>query len=230
MRTSRTTPVPEGRTRWRRFGIAAGLTSALAGGLVYLAATGALAVSFAMSGIPFTLSASQMTGDDFIQYAMPDKVSHPDASGLISADSWQTAANQDTYVAATVTRLSSAKIYDLHQTVCAPIPDPLGAILPKKNLLVTILAGGGGNPATASNMVVDAPLMQAGSAEFTNINIGQDLGDALGGNLNGNFAQNADSVVIKDLRQVVIGTSAGTFKLTGLDVIATFVSSCPKPE
>lgn len=230
MRTSRTAPVPEGRTRWRHFAVATTIVTAMATGLVYLAATGALAVSFSMSGIPFTLSASRMDGSSFIQYAVPDKVTHPDASGLVPGDSTQTAANGDTYVAATVTRLGSAKIYDLHQTVCAPIPNPLGAILPKKNLLVTILAGGGGNPATATNMIVDAPLMRAGSAEFTKINIGQDLGNALGGSANGNFAQNADGVTILDLTQIAIGTEAGSFKLTGLDLSATFVNACPKPE
>jgi hypothetical protein len=196
--------------------------------MVYLAATGALAVSFQMSGIPFTLSASQMNGDHFIQYAVPDKVTKLDASGVVPADSMQNAVNGDHYVASTVTRLDGAAIYDLKQTVCAAIPVPFAGFFPKGNLLVTILAGGGGNPATASNMVVDAPLMQAGSADFTKINIGQDLGDALGGNLNGNFAQNAQSVVIKDLRQVAIGTEAGSFKLTGLDLRATFVSSCPQ--
>lgn len=230
MRTSRTTWVPEGRTRWRRFTAATSIVTVLAAGLVYLTATGAIAVSLQISGIPFKLSASNMSGDNFVQYATVHAVSNANSSALLQmagvpADASQ-ASGGDVYDAATVTVLGSASIENLHQTVCAPIPGM--GFLPKNKLLVTIDGGrSAGEPVTATNMVVDAPLMTAGSATFKNILIGQDLGKALGGSTNGNFAQQADHVSINDLHQVAIGTTAGEFKLTGLGLSATFVASCP---
>jgi hypothetical protein len=226
MSTSRTTRVPEGRTRWRRFTVATGIVTAMAASLVYMAATGALAVSFQISGIPFTLNASNLSGDNFVQYATVDKVTNGHSGALLPANASQHGEDGSTYDAATVTVLSSASISDLNQTICAPIPAPLGSILPKDKLLVTLTAGSN-TPVTAAKLIVDAPLMNAGSATFTNINIGQDLGNALGGDSNGNFAQKAQHVSIDDLVQVSIGTSAGQFKLTDLGVGATFVSTCP---
>jgi hypothetical protein len=219
-----TVRVPEGRTKWRRFAIVTGPVIALAGVLVFLAATGAMAVSFQISGIPFKLNASQMTGTGFVQYATVDQVTNANSGAFLPADAAQSAGG-NTFDAATVTRLASAKIYDLNQTVCAPIPGM--GFLPKNKLLVTLKAGGGGAPAEASGLLVDAPLMTAGDATFTNIVIGQDLGNALGGASNGSFAQSADAVTINDLQQLAISTTAGTFKLNGLNLAATFVSSCP---
>jgi hypothetical protein len=230
MRNSRTTPVPEGRTRWRRFSVATSIVTALAAGLVYLTASGAIAVSLQISGIPFKLSASNLSGNDFVQYATVDAVSNHNSGLLlqmagVSPDASQTVDNE-VYDAATVTVLSSAAIENLHQTVCAPIPGM--SFLPKNKLLVTIDAGrSAGEPVTAENMVVDAPLMNAGSATFTNIFIGQDLGKALGGDASGNFSQQADHVEINNLHQVAIATTAGRFRLTGLTVSATFTSNCP---
>jgi hypothetical protein len=206
------------------------IVTAMAAGLVYLTASGAIAVSLQISGIPFKLSASNLSGDGFVQYATVHAVSNGSSSGLLQmagvpADASQKNGN-DAYDAATVTVLGSASIENLHQTVCAPIPGM--GFLPKSNLLVTIDGGrSAGEPVTAQNMVVDAPLMTAGSATFTNILIGQDLGKAMGGDSNGNFAQQADHVSINDLHQVAIGTTAGQFKLTGLGLSATFTGSCP---
>jgi hypothetical protein len=227
MRTTRAVPVPEGRTRWRRFTLATTIVTAMAAGLVYLAATGAMAVSLQLSGIPFKLSASNMSGDGFVQYAKPDKVTNGSAGAFLPANASQKGSDGETYVATTVTKLDSAEITNLHQTVCAPIPSLL-SVLAKKNLLVTIDAGrSAGNPATASGLLVDAPLMNAGAATFTNIQIGADLGLALGTDANGNFAQQASHVSIDNLDQLAIGTSAGQFKLTGLGLGATFVEQCP---
>ena len=228
MRTSRTTPVPEGRTRWRRFTAATAIVTAMAAGLIYLTATGAIAVSLQISGIPFKLSASNLSGDNFVQYATVDSVSNPHSGAMLPADASQTASNGAVYDAATVTVLGNASIENLHQTVCAPLPGPLASILDKDNLLVTIDGGrSAGEPVTATGLVVDAPLMTAGSATFDNIQIGADLGLSLGHAADGNFAQRATHVSINDLHQLAIGTSAGQFKLTGLGVGATFVTSCP---
>ena len=215
-----------GKTRWRRFGIILGPALAIVMLMMYLVATGVIAVSFAISGIPFKLSASNLSGNGFVQYATVDPVTNNSSGALVPAASTQSVGGT-TYDAVTITVLQSASITNLHQTVCAPIPAPLGTILPHNKLLVTIDAGGGGTPATATNLVVDAPLMNASQATFNSINIGQDLGNALGGSNNGSFSQAASSVSINDLVQLAIGTSAGTFTLNGLTLSATFVDSCP---
>jgi hypothetical protein len=232
MRKTRT-PAPEGRTRWRRFGSATAIVTAMAAGLVYLTATGAIAVSLQLSGIPFKLSASNLSGDDFVQYATIDHVTNESSGALLEmagvpADASQKAGNGEVFDAATVTVLRSAEITDLYQTVCAPIPEPLHTILAKKNLLVTIRAGrSAGEPVTARGLIVDAPLLNARTATFDDIQIGADLGLSLNRDPDGNFAQRATHVSIDDLHQVAIGTSAGQFKLTGLGLTATFTGSCP---
>jgi hypothetical protein len=203
-----------GKTRWRRFTILFAPGLAIIGLMVYGVLTGVVAVSFAISGMPFKLSATNLSGTGFVQYATVDPVTR--ASSAIPSGS--TAGN---YVADTVTVLGSAQLTNLHQTVCAPTP--LG-----NNLLVTIDAGGGGTPASATNLVVDAPLLTASDATFTNINIGEDLGAATGNtSAAGMFSQTATQVSINGLHQLALSTSAGTFVLTGLTLSATFVTTCP---
>ena len=202
-----------GKTRWRRFTILFAPALAAIALMVYGVMSGVVAVSFAMSGLPFKLSASNMSGDGFVQYAFVDPVTNPD--GQIPS-----ASVSGKNVADTVTVLQTASISNLHQTVCGTLPTG-GA------LLVTIDAGGSGNPATATGLVVNAPLMTATDATFTNINIGEDAGTALGGSANGGFSQAASHVSINGLHQLAVGTTAGTFVLTGLNLSATFVASCP---
>lgn len=202
-----------GKTRWRRFTILFAPALAVIALMVYGVMTGVVAVSFAMSGMPFKLSASNMSGTGFVQYAYVDPVTNADAQ--IPA-----ASRNGNYVADTVTVLQTASISDLHQTVCGSLPTG-GA------LLVTIDAGRNGNPATATGLVVNAPLMTATDATFSGINIGQDAGTALGTGANGAFSQTASHVSINGLNQLAVGTTAGTFVLTGLNLSATFVATCP---
>ena len=49
MATQSIIPAPEGRTRWRRFGLVGAVGFAAVGVIGYLAMTGALALSFAIS-------------------------------------------------------------------------------------------------------------------------------------------------------------------------------------
>jgi hypothetical protein len=212
-----------GRTRWRRFGILLAPAFTAVAVMMYLVATGVIAVGFAISGIPFTLSASNLSGDNFVQYATVDPTTNAAASGLVEAASPGSTkvASGAAYDAVTVTVLSSATITGLDQVICAPIPAPLNGL---GSLKVELSSGG---TVTASQLVVDAPLLLAsGTATFTNMNIGQDAGQALGGTNNGAFSQAASHVSIDGLRQVAIGTSAGTFSLAGLKLNATFVGSC----
>ena len=203
--------------------------------LMFLVATGVIAVSFSISGIPFKLSASELKGTNFVQYATVDPTTNTSGAGSLvnaaSPGSSQVGADGKTYDAATVTVLGSASLTDLDQVICAPIPG--GNLLFGSNdyLKVELKAGTGGTINTSSSVMatgltVDAPLLNAsGGAVFTNINIGEDAGTALGIGANGSFSQAADAVDIHGLTQIAIGTSAGTFTLPSLNLAATFATS-----
>lgn len=183
----------QGRTRWRRFAALMVPAVAAAGVVVFGMQNGAIAASFAVSGQTFKVSATKLEADGFAQY------------GGFATEKGGNPANpfdpKNHPVA--VSSIADAKLYDLCQSVKVPgLP-----------VVLTINAGGGGKPATASNMMIDMDSLE-GDATFTNIKIGRDAGD-LGGRA-GQFGQDADRVVITNLKQVARSTSAGTFTLNGL--------------
>ncbi|MEU4478044.1 DUF6230 family protein [Micromonospora sp. NPDC023966] len=163
----------------------------VAGGIVLGMANGAIAASFAVSGTTFKVGASKLEGTGFKQYGgmVEEKSSH----------------NQHPVA---VSEIADAKLYDLCQSVNASIPG-----VP---IVLTINAGGGGKPATATNLLIDMDSLE-GDARFENIQIGRDANE-----LNptkgqpGGFGQSADTVTITDLEQVARSTSAGVFTLNGL--------------
>ena len=216
-----------GRTRWRRFGVLMAPALGVVTLLVYLVASGAIAVSFAVSGVPFTLSATQLAGTHFVQYATVDPTTNSAAGALLPAGSSQNLGGTQ-YDATTVTVLGSATITGLDQVVCGPLPGPLSAL---GNLKVELTSPG---TVSASGLAVDAPLLTgSGTATFNNINIGEDLASSLSSQglpsvtgAAGQFSQSADSVTINGVNQLAIGTSAGSFTLNGIHLAATFVSSC----
>ncbi|MFR9780733.1 DUF6230 family protein [Micromonospora sp. MS34] len=161
----------------------------VAGGIVLGMANGAIAASFAVSGQTFKVSASKLEGEGFKQYGgvdhEKDGTLHPVA----------------------ISEIGSAKLYDLCQSVNASIPG-----VP---IVLTINAGGNGNPATASDMVIDMDSLE-GDAVFSNIQIGRDATDLNASAPAKSFGQSADKVVITDLQQVARSTTAGTFTLNGL--------------
>ena len=188
-------PHVSGGTNWRRFGIAAGASALIAGGMLFAMAHGAIAASFAVSGQDFKISADRLDGDGFAQFGGAVK----DAKG-----------NQ---IPVALSGIADARLTNLCQSVHvdgAPIS-------------LTITAGTAeGKPARATNLLIGVKDL-SGDATFTNINIGQDAStlttggpDAQGGV--GTFGQQADKVVITGLRQTAVSTTAGTFKLTGLDL------------
>lgn len=237
---------PVGRTRWRRFGVVAAAGFGMVAVLGYLGMTGALAISFAFSGIPFTLSADELSGQHFVQYAFPDKLASGAGAPLLSHRAGDLVgrsggidntakAGDTTYASDTVTQLRDATISGLNQTICAP--SPVGG-----NIKVTIAGSG---DTTAANLVIQAPALTADSADFTNINIGEAVKDALndqgfganndytdpygalsGAPVGGSFAQGADKVVLKNIEQVGVGTEAGMFNISHLKLYAEFVGSC----
>jgi Family of unknown function (DUF6230) len=183
-----------GRTRWRRFALVTVPAVALAGVIVFGMANGAIAASFAVSGSTFKVSADKLVGDGFVQYG-----------GVVS----DKAGNLHPVA---VSGIKSATLTNLCQSVVAP-----------GGISLVIRAGTqAGNPATASNLVIDMNQL-SGDATFTNIDIGVDASSLTKGpdkivGQPGGFGQQADSVTITGLRQVAWATSAGTFTLNGLDL------------
>lgn len=180
----------QGRTRWRRFAALMVPSVAVAGAVLFGMANGAIAASFAVSGQTFKVSATKLEGRGFVQYG-----------GLAK----ENGAAQDPTKAhpVAVSGIASAELHDLCQSVKVP----------NMPVVLTINAGGGGSPATATDLLIDMESLE-GDATFENIKIGRDAGD-LGGQA-GAFGQSADKVVITDLKQVARSTSAGVFTLNGL--------------
>ncbi|WP_425413401.1 DUF6230 family protein [Micromonospora pallida] len=162
-------------------------TTVVAGAIVVGMANGAIAASFAVSGQTFKVSATKLEGEGFKQYG-----------GMVEE-------KDGTAHPVAVSEIGSAKLHNLCQSVK----------IPNMPIVLTINAGGGGNPATASGMLIDMDSLE-GNATFSNIKIGRDATDLNSHATPKSFGQSADSVVITDLRQVARSTSAGTFTLTGL--------------
>jgi Family of unknown function (DUF6230) len=181
-----------GHTRWRRFAAMLLPVTAVAGAIVLGMANGAIAASFAVSGQTFKVSAAELRGEGFVQY------------GGVATE-----INGTEHPVA-VTGIRSARLFDLCQSVKVP-----GA-----PVVLTLNAGGGGQPATASDLLIDVEALE-GDAGFTNIDTGQDASTLDRGPEGATgarkaFGQQADAVTIKNLRQVARSTHAGTFNLTGL--------------
>ncbi|WP_433361734.1 DUF6230 family protein [Actinoplanes sp. CA-142083] len=187
----------EGRTNWRRFGVAVGLPIVAAGVLVAGVASGAVAASFSISGTQFKLSADRLEGTGFTQYSSILKT--VDANG-----------NEVPTTPAAMSGINHAEIYNLCQTV---------AVGP---VVLRIEAGKNNNPVVADNLLIGMSEL-SGDATFTDINIGTDASklnkdgfDTHGAR--GGFGQEAEHVTIEGLHQVAYSTTAHTFKLTGMSL------------
>ncbi|MER7001527.1 DUF6230 family protein [Dactylosporangium sp. NPDC000555] len=195
--------VVKGRTRWKRFATVVAPAGFIAGAIVFGQATGAIAASFNVSGSQFKVSADKLEGTGFVQYGglATEKGGNP-----------QNPADPKNHFVA-VSGISRAKLYNLCQSVKVP------------GLPVSMVIRAGkdaNNPAEATDLLIDMSSLK-GDATFNNIQIGIDASDLTKGGpnakgLQGSFAQQADSVTIDNLKQVAWSTSAGTFKLTGLDL------------
>ena len=182
-----------GRTSWKRLGLVMVPTVIAAGALAVAMTNGAIAASFAVSGQQFKLTAGTLTGTGFVQYGSIDK--HVDGSPVPVA----------------VSAFKSADITNLCQSVVTPLP-VIG------DVTLTIKAGGGSTPVHADNLIIDMSQLNAGTATFTNINIGQDastLGGSAAGAVGqaGLFGQQADSATLTGVQQVAYSTNAGSFQL-----------------
>ncbi len=182
-------------TRRGRVALAAVPAAAAVTFLLAGVANGAVPVSFAVSGVPFQVGASTLVGHGFSQY-----------SG-VAVD----ASNKQNPVA--ISAIQTATLHNLCQSVSIP-GAPVG---------LKINAGDDPkHPVTADHLLIGMTDLK-GDATFTNIRIGIDASkvqtDAKGSS--GDFAQDADKVVIKGLQQTALSTQAGTFKLNGLHLRLT---------
>ena len=168
------------------------VTTVLMGGV----ANGAVPVSFAVSGSQFQISASQLDGTGFSQYAG------------VTDDT----AGKPHQVA--IANIASANLADLCQSVVTDTP------LGRMGLLIT--AGGGGKPATATDLQIGMTDLK-GDSTFNNIRIGVDASTVNTSHKGtaSDFAQDADSLKIVGLQQTAWSTQASVFTLTGMHLQLT---------
>lgn len=190
---------PQGRVRLRRFAILAVPATVAGGALVVLTAQGVLAAQFAISGMPFTVTATQLNGTGMEQYGGIDNVA-PGSPNLQDENGQQPVI---------VSAIHSATLANLCQSV------NLGFV----NLVIR--AGQGSKPVSAENLIVDSDQI-TGDATFTNLSVDQDASTldedpGVSGPL-GTFGQQADKVVINNLRQDNWATTASTFTLPGMNI------------
>lgn len=159
-------------------------------------ANGAVPVSFSVSGSQFQISASQLDGTGFSQYAGVA----PDTSG------------KQHQVA--IANIASASLANLCQSVVTDTP------LGKVGMLIT--AGGGDRPATATDLQIGMTDLK-GDSTFGNIRIGVDAStvNTKAKGTAGDFAQDADSIKIIGLQQLAWSTQASVFTLNGMHVQLT---------
>ncbi|MEV5504855.1 DUF6230 family protein [Streptomyces orinoci] len=186
-----------GRVRWRKFAVLAVPGFAATAALAVALAQGALAASFAVSGQEFKVTAKSLDGDGFVQYGGVDRTVRKEL------------------VPVAVTAIKHAKLTDMCQSVVTHL-GPLGDITLKLH------AGGGGKPAEATDLFVDATQL-SGDASFDDLQLGQDAstlnkGPKTAQGMQDAFGQQSTHVSITGLHQTARATNAGKFTLAGLSL------------
>ncbi|WP_053852444.1 DUF6230 family protein [Streptomyces sp. NRRL B-24085] len=188
--------VRRGRVRGRRAAIMAVPAVAITAGMAILTAEGALGVQFAISGMPFTVTATELNGTGFEQFGGLDNM----------AENSPNAGDTGGQVLVVTSAIKKATLTKLCQSV------DLGGT----NLRIE--AGGGEDKVQATDLTTDSTEL-SGNARFDNIEIGNDASTLTKAGVKGPigvFSQQADTVHIGDLRQTNYATTAGVFKLPGL--------------
>lgn len=189
-------PVRRGRVRARRAAVMAVPATLVAATMAVLTAEGALGVQFAISGMPFTVTAKELNGTGFEQFGGLDNM----------APNSPNAGDTGGQVLVVTSAIKNATLDSLCQSV------NLGGI----NLLIK--AGSGSQKVTATDLTTDSTEL-SGDAAFTNIEIGNDASTLTKAGVKGPlgvFSQQADTVRIANLRQTNYATTAAVFKLPGL--------------
>ncbi|MBQ1092473.1 DUF6230 family protein [Streptomyces sp. B93] len=207
-----------GGTRWKRFAVVMVPSVAATAAIGVALAQGALAASFSVSGQSFKVTTKQLDGTGFSQYG--------------AMDEGYTLTGDKTLHPVAVSAFKSATIKSLCQSVVTPNVPVFG------NVSLILRAGDGDTPVKAENLYIDVAQLEA-DATFRGIDIGVAAKDANKGpgmksgevaNKQANpygFAQQADSVTLKNVKQTAWATTAGTFKLSGLKMsLSTGVKEC----
>ncbi|MEO3777414.1 DUF6230 family protein [Micromonospora sp. B11E3] len=168
-----------------------------AAAMVMLTAQGVLGAQFAIPGMPFVVTADELSGTGFEQFATIDHMIED------SPNQGDTGGQ----VVVIVSAIDQAELTNLCQSIS------LGGMHMK------LTAGGNRRPVSARTLVVDSDEI-SGNASFRSIDIGQDAStlDKVPG-VRGNpgvFGQQADTVVITGLRQNNYATTAAVFTLPNL--------------
>jgi hypothetical protein len=185
-----------GRVRARRAAVMAVPATLVAAGLAVLTAQGALGVQFAISGMPFVVTADRLDGTGFEQFGALDSM----------IENSPNAGDTDGQELVVTSVVKNGTITKMCQAV------DLGGI----QLLLT--AGGGSRPVSVSNLAIDSDDIK-GDATFNNIEIGRDASTFDKGGVQGPkgvYGQQADSVVIENLYQHNYAATAAVFKLPNL--------------
>lgn len=184
----------QGRTSWRRFGLAIIPAVAAVGTMTAMTSEGALAASFTISGQEAKISADSLHGVGFAQYGWLNQNARGDAIPVATAG------------------IKHAELKNMCQSVVFALPI-VGSITLR-------IEAGKDKPVTAEQLFIDMNQLD-GDAVFTNIEIGRDAstldkgGDGAQG-FQDMFAQQADVVHIDHLRQTMYASHAGIFRLNGL--------------
>lgn len=189
-------PVRRGRVRARRAAVMAVPATLAAAGLAVLTAEGALGVQFAISGMPFTVTATELDGYGFEQFGGLDNM----------AEGSPNAGETGGQVLVVTSAIKKATLTKLCQSV------DLGGT----NLLIQ--AGGKAKKVTATDLTTDSTEL-TGDASFRGIEIGNDASTLTKAGVKGPigvFSQQADHVHINKLRQTNYATTAAVFRLPDL--------------
>ncbi|MDT0613734.1 DUF6230 family protein [Streptomyces lancefieldiae] len=195
-----------GGTRWKRFALvmvpSVAATAAVGIGL----AQGALAASFSVSGQQFKVKAERLEGEGFAQYGGMEMVYESIEGG------------KKVPRPVAISSFDTAKITKMCQSVKTEIP------LIGKSVYLRLEAGPDErHKVEATNLYIDVAQLKA-DATFEDIDIGVAAGDLTRGPdvkddvKQGAFAQQARKADLRGVEQTAWATSAGTFKLSGLNM------------
>lgn len=187
----------KGRVRLRRWAAISVPGVAAAGALIVATAQGVLAASFNISGMPFTINADHISADGMSQYGGIDNKRD---------DNPLDPGGQE---AVFITTMKNAKITNLCQAV------QIGAAY------LTITAGAGSEPASATNLATDSDTLTGKTGTFSGLNMGKDAADLTKGASSGplgTFGMEADHIELDHVYQHNWATTAGSMTLPGLKI------------
>ncbi|MFC5827681.1 DUF6230 family protein [Nonomuraea insulae] len=184
-----------GRVRWRRFALIFAPAMGLAFVLLGAMSQGVIGASFAVSGVPFKISADVLRAQGLSAYETVDRTKDGKPIRVL------------------VSGIRHAELVNLCETVL--LKSAVGVATLKAT------AGTGDVPATGEHMITDAPLT-LGDGIFRELQAGRDAStlDEVAGVIGriGGFGEQARTFTIRNFRAVGIASSAGTLRLPDLKI------------